>query len=62
MYAFDTTEKAHIGRRSREWTARACLRCLRAHPARRLLKTDEHADVRLFALDYTAQGRGTNAD
>ena len=21
MYAFDTTEKAHIGRRSREWTA-----------------------------------------
>jgi hypothetical protein len=21
MYAFDTTERAHIGRRSREWTA-----------------------------------------
>jgi hypothetical protein len=21
LYAFDTTEKAHIGRRSREWTA-----------------------------------------
>lgn len=21
MYAFDTTEKAHIGKRSREWTA-----------------------------------------
>lgn len=21
MYAYDTTEKAHIGKRSREWTA-----------------------------------------
>ncbi len=38
MYAFDTTEKAHIGRRSREWTAvaqtevecvREMARCLR---------------------------------
>lgn len=39
MYAFDTTEKAHIGRRSREWTAvgqteaecvREMARCLRS--------------------------------
>ena len=38
MYAFDQTEKAHIGRRSREWTAvrqteqeciREMARCLR---------------------------------
>jgi hypothetical protein len=38
MYAFDTTEQAHIGRRSREWTAvgqteeewvREMARCLR---------------------------------
>ncbi len=38
MYAFDTTEKAHIGRRSREWTSvgnteeecvREMARCLR---------------------------------
>jgi len=38
MYAFDTTEKAHVGRRSREWTAvgqteaecvREMARCLR---------------------------------
>lgn len=39
MYAFDQAEKAHIGRRSREWTAvgptevecvREMARCLRA--------------------------------
>jgi hypothetical protein len=38
MYAFDQTEKAHIGRRSREWAAQApteaectreMVRCLR---------------------------------
>lgn len=38
MYAFDTTERAHVGKRSREWTAmgqtevecvREMARCLR---------------------------------
>ena len=45
MYAFDRTEKAHIGRRSREWTAvgqteEECIfemaRCLRENSAGRV--------------------------
>ena len=45
MYAFDQTEKAHLGRRSREWTAvgqteeeciRVMARCLREISAGRV--------------------------
>lgn len=45
IYAFDTTERAHIGRRSREWTAvgwsevecvREMARCLREIAAGRV--------------------------
>lgn len=47
MYAFDTTERAHTGRRSREWTAvhptqegcvREMARCLREIGAGRVPK------------------------
>jgi hypothetical protein len=47
LYAFDTTEKAHIGKRSREWTAvhptqegvlREMARCVREIAAGRVPK------------------------